>query len=92
MILNSKVYSRSKEYQAALEKGPLGAILAVSRPTDDGHQRCGSWYLATLLEKPSDSIWIDFGQDWKIDSGMLDAVSEACVILAGEHKNEGALL
>ena len=45
----------------------------------------GAWRLTTLLHgypanlanKPSDSIYIDFGQEWRIDSGMLEALNKA---------------
>lgn len=96
MDLKSKLYCGDKLYRATLEKGKLGAILAVHQPIGDTYHRCGGWYLSTLLEGPRDplcdGISIDYGQGWNIDSGMLAAINEASRIVAGEYKNADSLL
>jgi len=45
------------------------------------HATGGYWYLDTLLEDPSDGIYLDWGQRWSVDSGMLEALAKAAQII-----------
>jgi hypothetical protein len=46
----------------------------------------GSWYLSTLLNKEwgdvSDTIYVDYGQQWAV-TGMLEVIRKAAVHVAG---------
>lgn len=85
-LLKSPLQCGGKTYRAYIKRGKMGAVLVVQQPMLGGwHPTGGSWYVKTLLNDLSDSIYIDFGQGWKIDSGMCDAVIEACKWLAQQH-------
>ena len=72
-------------YRAVLHDSPFGGkpAIKVEQQFEDGswHPTGGSWYLSTLMERPSDAISIDFGQGWSIDSGMFDAIMLAAAII-----------
>ena len=79
ITLDSAIYNGDKLYQARLTDGELGAIIKVYQPMRDGEwSPCSSWYLETLLDGGvSDSISIDYGQNWNITKGMKGVVAEA---------------
>jgi hypothetical protein len=89
-ILKSELHSGDKVYRATVKRGKLGAILGVEQPFDNGARfsPCSSWYISTLIQggSVSDSIAIDYGQKWNIDSGLKAAVYEAVLFLANEYK------
>ena len=89
-ILQSPIYSGATLYRATLSQGALGALITVQQPHDKGTRfsNCSSWYLETLLKDISDSIFIDFGQNWKIDHGMVAVIDEACKVLAKAYTLE----
>ena len=89
IILQSPIYSGATLYRATLSKGALGALITVQQPFGKGTRfsNCSSWYLETLLKDISDSIFIDFGQNWKID-GMVAVIDEACKVLANAYTLE----
>jgi len=60
-------------------------IIAIEQQYDSGEwgSTGGSWYVETLMgrcedsnrDEPTDSICIDGGQQWNIESGMIDALN-----------------
>jgi len=68
------------------ENAPNGNpdTIKIEQPFEDGSWSStgGSWYVETLMGRdeyggkdgPSDSIYIDGGQQWKIESGMFLAL------------------
>lgn len=51
------------------------------------HATGGGWGLDTLNDKMSDSIWIDYGQNWRIDAGMKAAIMKANEIVNSQDQN-----
>ena len=84
-LLKSPLQCGDKTYRAYVKRGELGAVLVVEQPIMADWHPTGSWYIKTLLKNLSDSIFIDYGQNWKIDSGLRAAILEACAWLAQEH-------
>jgi hypothetical protein len=60
-----------------LETSDRRLILEIGQPLSDGGYSwsVSSWYLDAILEFPTDSFIIDFGQDWMI-FGCLALISE----------------
>ena len=77
------IVGRSDEDEYAPNGNP--DIIAIEQQYDSGKwgSTGGSWYVETLMgrcdhsnrDEPSDSICIDGGQQWNIESGMLDALN-----------------
>jgi hypothetical protein len=95
-ILDNTVEASSRgkfvgNYQAAIERGELGATIKLYQwINDDWHPTSGGWYLDTLLDGGvNDSISIDYGQQWNVDSGMTAVINEACRYCAKLYKTEG---
>jgi hypothetical protein len=77
---SSKGVKIDKPYRAVMRKNKADKwVIAVEQPIrDDWFTTGGQWYLSTLLEHPyRDSIAIDYGQEWHIDSGLWAALEEA---------------
>ena len=67
-----------EKYRAVLYFIDGEPTIKVEQPIDgDWHSTGGYWYVETLYKDPSDDISIDWGQQWSIKSGMLEALSEA---------------
>lgn len=75
-------------YRAKLEVGDLGAVVVVEQKVEDRwYPTGGRWYLSSLLSGGiSDAIYIDYGQDWMIDTGMREAIFTAAKIVAQNYK------
>ena len=78
-------------YRGGIKRGDMGAIIYIEQPinrkcpADGNWLGCGSWYLSTLLEGGvNDSLSIDYGQNWNIDSGLTNLVNEAVLYLASQ--------
>ncbi len=75
------------EYRAVLStKNRYGTpIIRVEQNIKGGwHAAGGGWGLDTLNDRMSDSIWIDHGQKWSIDSGMKAAIEKANEIVSNQ--------
>jgi len=69
-----------KEYRAVLcedEHYGEGLIVKVEQPIRGNWHQAASWYLEDLLDEASDSICIDGGQAWNVESGMFEALQNA---------------
>lgn len=52
-----------------------GATIKFYQPIRGQWYGVGSWYLSTLTDGAQDGLYIDFGQNWLIESGIIDAVT-----------------
>ena len=94
-ILNSElvVSSHGKElknpFRALLVKGKNGATIKLQECANgEWYFNGGSWYLRTLLnQKIDDSLVIDHGHMFIVDSGMKAAIDQALKIILGEYKS-----
>ena len=73
-----------KHYRAILIRKPAGEyspngngdVIAIEQPFDDRWGATGGhWYAERLLNDPADGIYIDWGQQWAVESGLLEALS-----------------
>ena len=91
-ILSStlKASSRGKPveapYRAVLIRNREGLLVVQIQQEIKGDiHPCCQWHLSTLLfgwpenidSRPGDGLSIDHGQQWQIDAGMLEALSNA---------------
>lgn len=64
-----------------------GAPTIVAKEWLSGHWQPtgGAWFLSTLLrsENREDRIFLDYGQDWEVRGGLLDAMFLAKLICKG---------
>jgi hypothetical protein len=85
LLASSKGKACDRPYRAVLVQDELGVVFRVEQPIKgEWFPSGGGWYLSTLLERDTDydGISIDFGQRWQIDSGLNDAIREACIYLS----------
>ena len=92
-VLSEALVCNDKLYRATLERNDKDKLVVrIYQPTNGANgytetewSGCGTWALSTLLfgwpedldNMPSDGLSIDFGQNWRIESGMRDALKEA---------------
>ena len=81
--------SRGKEietpYRAVLIRDNGHYVVSIQQCVKGNWSGCGRWHLTTLLfgypinlgNKPNDGLSLDFGQEWQVDSGMLEALTNA---------------
>lgn len=77
---SSKNYRAVMRYTAHDTPGKLVVVVQEYFPSlDEWRNTPGQWYLSTLLEggKIRDSISIDAGQRWQVDSGLSEALTNA---------------
>ena len=84
LIVSSRGKLCDRYYRAVLIEDDKD-VISVEQPFEDGSwgPTGGSWYVETLLgldeygtsDDPSDSLYIDGGAQWLIESGMLIALN-----------------
>ena len=97
VILKSVLVARSGSkilhgYRAILKRADDGYFLiSIQKPAQNifsgEFYGCGQWHLSTLLERfiedvNVDSLAIDYGQNWYIESGLKNAIIEAAMLVA----------
>jgi len=84
LVASSRGKVLDKNYRAVLIRKPAdeyspngnGDLIAIEQPFDDRWGATGGyWYAETLLDGPADGISIDWGQQWAVESGLLEALS-----------------
>ena len=84
---SSKGEAIKEPYRALLmrRKSDAAMIVKIQQRVKGEWSGCGQWGLSTLLfswppnlgNKPNDGLSLDFGQQWQIDSGMIEALEKA---------------
>ena len=85
LVASSRGKVLDKYYRAVLIQQPAdeyspngnGDVIAIEQPFDDHWGATGGcWYAEDLLKRRTDSIYMDGGQGWLINSGMLAALDQ----------------
>ena len=78
LTASSKGRELPKKYRAVLYFIDGEPTIKVEQPIGgDWYPTGGYWYVEDLMKDPSDDISIDWGQQWTVESGMLEALAEA---------------
>ena len=92
LIASSKGKPIDTPYQAVLVQNDSDGqhyIVQIKQYLRGEWHMIGTWRLSTLLfsfpanlgNKPNDGLSLDFGQQWQIDAGMLDALKNAVELI-----------
>ena len=80
-----------KKYRAVLIRRPDGDVVSIEQPIKgEWHSTGGYWFVDTLWQDSDDSIWIDWGQQWAVKSGLKNAVHKAVTIITKEERSKSA--